>query len=283
MPDSEILLVEDQPREMAATKGLLEDQGYRVTTASSKEAAVELFHRRASRIAAAVIDLRLRRAAGDLSGADVAAEIKRIAPRMPTVSLSAHKMEPPHFDFYFEKGSAKPERNIEANLDKIAEAISGFELSQRAVVSRRLDELRLKYQINDVDFQELIGIRSIPDILEQALLKVHDSKDPDFEGEPTQGARRIHIIEPESVEVVGLGIRSAIPAVISSEDGCVSVELYASPLVYAYGDDLRSALKNFVENLSGYHEELDNEDGYDVSADLLKFKLYLETVFGHGG
>lgn len=280
MSDSEILLVEDQPRELAATKALLEDEGYRVTSASSRGAAVELFHKRASRISAAVIDLRLKRAANDVSGAEVAAEIKRLSPNLPTVSLSATKKTLPNFDFQFEKGSANPELSIEHNLENIAAAIDAFELSQRTAVSEKLDALRLKYQITDTDFQELISIRLIPDVVEQALLKLHDSRDSD----PTSldGLRRIKIIEPEAVRSAETPVVSAIPTVVTTEEGCVTVELYASPLVYAYGEDYESAVLNFLDNLKSYHEELSDDDAARGSADLAKFKVYLKTVFQGG-
>ncbi|WP_108811923.1 response regulator [Sphingorhabdus sp. Alg231-15] len=279
----EILLVEDEKRSREATKGILEEEGFKVVTAVDKESALELFKKRCAHLSAAVIDLRLRRSRTDVSGSEVASTIKRMDPKIPTISLSAHSRKFPNFDFYFEKGSAVPAKRIEDNLDKIGSAIAEFESNKATLISTKLQEIKRKYLINDTDFQQLISLLPIPAVLEQALLAVHDATIGEAGGDHLDSNRHIRVIQTEHPKAHELGFRVPVPVIVEQNEQTAIAELYASPLVYAYGDSVTEALENLCESLAEYNLELAQEiSDVNLSRDLTKFQSYLQSIFSHG-
>lgn len=79
---AQILLVDDNQIGLTARKTLLEEQGYSVTTATSGEAAVELFRRRPFDIV--ITDFRMP----GMNGIELIREIRGERPEVPIILLS---------------------------------------------------------------------------------------------------------------------------------------------------------------------------------------------------
>jgi CheY-like chemotaxis protein len=79
-----ILLVDDNKLGLAARKALLEEQGYRVTTAASGEAALELF--RAGSFDLVVTDFRMP----GMNGIELIQHIRAERPGVPIILISGY-------------------------------------------------------------------------------------------------------------------------------------------------------------------------------------------------
>jgi DNA-binding response OmpR family regulator len=87
MAAAEILLVDDEPRIADVVVYVLEEQGFRVRTAASGDAGLRAFEERQPDLL--VLDLNLP----GLSGLDVFREVRRRAPRVPVIMLTARAGE----------------------------------------------------------------------------------------------------------------------------------------------------------------------------------------------
>lgn len=79
---AQILLVDDNEVGLGARKTLLEEQGYSVTTATSAEAAIELFRRRAFDLV--ITDFRMP----GMNGIELIHQIRGEKPEVPIILLS---------------------------------------------------------------------------------------------------------------------------------------------------------------------------------------------------
>lgn len=111
-----ILCVDDEAAALALRCLVLSNAGYRVLTASDGAAALELF--RCIRVDLVLTDYCLP----GLTGAQVAAEMKRLKPEIPVVLFSGLAEPPPgseHADLVITKG-----RPVVEFLSEIAKLIS---------------------------------------------------------------------------------------------------------------------------------------------------------------
>jgi CheY-like chemotaxis protein len=97
-----ILCIDDDPKGLAVRKMLLESQGYQVLTAASGREGLALFA--SSRVPAVVLDYAMP----DMTGAEVAAALKRLNPEVKILLYSAYvdlpKEELRWVDAYATKG-----------------------------------------------------------------------------------------------------------------------------------------------------------------------------------
>jgi CheY-like chemotaxis protein len=82
--DAQILLVDDNKLGLSARKALLEEQGYRVTTAASGEAALELFRR--VRFDLVITDFKMP----GMNGIELIRAIRTERPAVPIVLISGY-------------------------------------------------------------------------------------------------------------------------------------------------------------------------------------------------
>ena len=101
-----ILCVDDEPVGLHARSLLLSIAGYTVLTASSGKAALELF--RGAHVDLVITDHWLP----DITGVELAAEMKQLKPEVPIVlfsGLAELPLEDKHIDLYLTKGLMPPE------------------------------------------------------------------------------------------------------------------------------------------------------------------------------
>jgi two-component system nitrogen regulation response regulator NtrX len=79
-----ILVVDDEPAIQSALRGVLEDEGYRVTTAGSGEAALRLVVEDAPDVV--FLDIWMPKK----DGLDTLADLKRVRPEAPVIVISGH-------------------------------------------------------------------------------------------------------------------------------------------------------------------------------------------------
>ncbi|MGC8792781.1 MAG: response regulator [Bryobacteraceae bacterium] len=82
--DALILLVDDNKLGLSARKALLEEQGYRVTTAASGEAALELFRR--ARFDLVITDFKMP----GMNGIELIRAIRAERPAVPIILISGY-------------------------------------------------------------------------------------------------------------------------------------------------------------------------------------------------
>lgn len=119
------LLVEDNPEQLALRAGLLTDLGVDVMAVGDLSTALELLE--STRFDVVVTDINLGEVPGDRSGLALAAEAKRLQPRVPVVGYSAlyraddfAPEEIGHFTRFFQKGSQRSSSVMDA-LRQIAD------------------------------------------------------------------------------------------------------------------------------------------------------------------
>lgn len=146
MPDSRILIVDDEPSLLESIRIGLELKGYSVSMASSGEEALQLSH--ASTFDAALLDLRMP----SMGGLEVLASLKEMSPNLIIIMLTAHgniqdavqAVRMGAFDFLL-----KPSSPDAIDL-RIRKAIEHRDLFAENLLLR--SQLRDKYR-----FEEIIG------------------------------------------------------------------------------------------------------------------------------
>ena len=97
-----ILCIDDEPKGLTVRKALLENQGYEVFTATSGREGLAIFARH--RVPAVVLDYAMP----EMNGAEVAAALKRLEPKVKILLYSAYvdlpKEELRWVDVYATKG-----------------------------------------------------------------------------------------------------------------------------------------------------------------------------------
>src|SRR5258708_39087617 len=81
---SSVLCIDDEPPNLKVRKLLLESAGYFVLTASGGKEGMEIF--RSNLVDAVVVDYSM----SGMDGGIVAAQVKKIKPRIPVIMLSAY-------------------------------------------------------------------------------------------------------------------------------------------------------------------------------------------------
>ena len=84
MSESVLLCIDDEVNGLAVRKMVLENEGYRVLTAESGKAGLEIFV--LQRVDLVILDYAMP----GMNGDQVAIELKRINPRVPILMLSAY-------------------------------------------------------------------------------------------------------------------------------------------------------------------------------------------------
>ena len=105
-PSRTVLCVDDEKLELKFRKMLFESAGYRVITAQSSKAALEIF--RSARVDAVVMDYWL----SSQNGTAAAEEMKSLRPRTPIIMLSGYASLPGEsavVDSWMRKAEAEPE------------------------------------------------------------------------------------------------------------------------------------------------------------------------------
>jgi CheY-like chemotaxis protein len=109
-PKRTILCVDDDERSLSIRKVMLETRGYRVLTCLDPEQALELV--RGGGIDLIIADLMMPK----MSGADMIAQAKQIAPHLPTILFSgsvSHYAEQSSADIWLPKGTFAPAELLE--------------------------------------------------------------------------------------------------------------------------------------------------------------------------
>ena len=100
-----LMCVDDDPGIRELYEALLGSQGYEVVVAGGGPQALKLFHSKKKKIDAVIADYDMP----GMNGAELAAELKRCAPRIPVIMISGCTPvleEAPHFvDAAMEKGA----------------------------------------------------------------------------------------------------------------------------------------------------------------------------------
>jgi two-component system response regulator CpxR len=109
-PKRTILCVDDDERSLSIRKVTLETRGYRVVTCADAEKALEIV--RAGGIDLLIADLMMPK----MTGAELIAQAKQIAPNLPTILFSgavSHYSEQNHADVWLPKGTFAPAELLE--------------------------------------------------------------------------------------------------------------------------------------------------------------------------
>jgi len=109
-PKRTILCVDDDERSLSIRKVMLETRGYRVLTCADPEQALELV--RGGGIDLIIADLMMPK----MSGAEMIAQAKQIAPHLPTILFSgsvSHCVEQGPADVWLPKGAFAPAELLE--------------------------------------------------------------------------------------------------------------------------------------------------------------------------
>ncbi len=109
-PKRTILCVDDDERSLSIRKVMLETRGYRVVTCADPEKALELV--RAGGIDLIIADLMMPK----MTGAELIARAKQIAPCLPTILFSgsvSHYVEQSNADVWLPKGTFAPAELLE--------------------------------------------------------------------------------------------------------------------------------------------------------------------------
>jgi len=112
-----ILCVDDEEAQLKARKAILEDAGFRVLTARSERAAMDLFS--ADMIDAVILDYWL----SGRNGSQLAEEMKRLRPRTPVIMLSSFTALPGEnilVDAWLRKGDIEPDQFV-AEVQRLIE------------------------------------------------------------------------------------------------------------------------------------------------------------------
>jgi|SRR6185312_11400078 len=109
-PKRTILCVDDDERSLSIRKVTLETRGYRVVTCADAEKALEIV--RDGGIDLLIADLMMPK----MTGAELIAQAKQIAPQLPTILFSgavSHYTEQNHADVWLPKGTFAPAELLE--------------------------------------------------------------------------------------------------------------------------------------------------------------------------
>ena len=112
-----ILCVDDEEAQLKARKAILEDAGFRVLTARSARAAMDLFN--AEAVDAVILDYWL----SGRNGSQLAEEMKRLRPRTPVIMLSSFTALPGEnilVDAWLRKGDIEPDQLV-AEVQRLIE------------------------------------------------------------------------------------------------------------------------------------------------------------------
>jgi DNA-binding NtrC family response regulator len=112
-----VLCVDDEEAQLKARKAILEDAGFRVLTARSARAAMDLFS--ADAIDAVILDYWL----SGRNGSQLAEEMKRLRPRTPVIMLSSFAALPGEnilVDAWLRKGDVEPDQLV-AEVQRLIE------------------------------------------------------------------------------------------------------------------------------------------------------------------
>jgi CheY-like chemotaxis protein len=274
-----ILHVDDEAGVRETVKLVLESSGFSVISAKDADEAAQTFRRRASSVSAVIADIRLRRATDDDSGAVFAKRLKEANPTLPVIIYSAYTDETRDLvgDLILHKGGKNPQLELVPNIDRIRQLCEGYDADRFTYIRAELIRLKEKYRISEADFRTLVSVLPVYDVAQTALLMVHDA-----EAEQSTTNPHIVIVRPDDPAAKDLGIARPIALVVTyhEHDGLFLAELYASPMIYAYGEERDEAINALLNSLKEDFDELtEHPERFSPSADLARFRRYLTAIF----
>jgi CheY-like chemotaxis protein len=275
-----ILHVDDEQGVRETVKLVLESGGFSVISVKDADEAAQTYHRRASSVSALIADIRLRRTSDDDSGALLAKRLKQANPNLPVIIYSAYADENDKGlvgDLILHKGGKDPQLELAPNIDKIRALCDAYEADRFMYIRTELIRLKEKYRISEADFRTLVSVLPVYDVAQTALLTVHDAEAQNAAVNP-----HIVIVRPEDAAARELGITRPLAVVVTyhERDNLFLAELYASPMIYAYGEERDDAINALLNSLKEDFEELTaHPEKFSPSADLARFRRYLAAIF----
>lgn len=274
-----ILHVDDEAAVRSTVKLVLERKGFSVISAKNVKEAAESLQRKAAQVSGVIADIRLTRASNDNSGAVFAERVKKANPSLPVIIYSAYADQHENLvgDLILHKGGGNPARELSENLDAIQTLCEGYESDRFKYIKDELIRLKEKYRISESDFRTLVSVLPVYEIAQTALLQAHDAEE--------RGATepRVEIVGPDDPLGAKYSLANPVAIVVSHqpEDGAYIAELYASPVIYAYGDAKEDAVDALLESMRDDFQSLLLEpEKFSPSADLARFRRYLSSIFG---
>ncbi len=278
-----ILHVDDRPEVRETVRLVLESHGFSVLSTSDADEAYQTYHRKAASVTAVIADIRLKNARDDESGAALARRLKETNPKLPVIIYSAYTDETKSEivgDLILQKGGRDPKRELTPNIENIRKLCEDYEANRFAYIREEMIKLKEKYRISEADFRTLVSVLPVYDVAQTALLTIHD------EEAGVASHPHILIVKPDDQVAEGLGINKPIPVVITyhEDDNLFLAELYASPMIYAYGEERDDAINALLNSLKEDFEQLmQNPDAFSPSVDLARFRRYLSVLFANAG